>query len=382
MAAMGVDEAPWRSVDQLTRRTRWMVHSDPTPQSINPSRIETLSIGAQQNWHCLGSGADRKWDSQSVDSEASTVATRTPEEQAAESNGPASRETGPKPGPLVNPKNQGLLCSQARPTLIFDWDDTLFPCSHITSVLRRVFRGANEGHVKIGPQAPEYAELARHARLVRDVLHAASEVAHVAIVTSATRGWIPFTTECYLPGLDIEELLLALDITVYYANEFADGLSTPYVWDSTNVDPQVAAKRNAMAFCLEAIYDTGSDAWRAMSIGDSMVEQVALKEVMRIVEREKPSVQQPMCKTVKLMEVPSIVELGSELKILRRWLSNFDFDMCEVDDFILDSEKLISASPDMPPVPPDLPPEPPTQNSCTISTAHEATVWMTKCRSF
>jgi len=236
--------------------------------------------------------------------------------------------------------------------------------------------------VKIGPQAPEYAELARHARLVRDVLHAASEVAHVAIVTSATRGWIPFTTECYLPGLDIEELLLALDITVYYANEFADGLSTPYVWDSTNVDPQVAAKRNAMAFCLEAIYDTGSDAWRAMSIGDSMVEQVALKEVMRIVEREKPSVQQPMCKTVKLMEVPSIVELGSELKILRRWLSNFDFDMCEVDDFILDSEKLISASPDMPPVPPDLPPEPPTQNSCTISTAHEATVWMTKCRSF
>jgi len=334
----------------------WVAFSDPEPQSTRSSRIGSEISSPRRVLFGAGKGLDRGWECESIDSEGSTVATSRDDPESSESPKFWGSQLAHRPSIYLRPEVHDIVNQQERPTIIFDWDDTLFPRTFVMDVVRPTLH-TDDFHVKLDESSPFYNTLWRHSNLIRELLYAASAVGNIAIITSSTRGWVPFSADRYLPGLDIEELQLALDLPVYYADEHADGFSSSVVWDREPLDSQVVKKRNAMAHCLEVVYENRDEPWRAISIGDSGAEKDAIKEVIRAVEQEKPPAQQPMCKTVKMMEWPGIDDLGAELRILHRWLATLDFSMCEVDDFLLDAEKLVSMSPDMPPIPPDLPPE-------------------------
>eukprot|EP00418_Pyrodinium_bahamense_P071808 CAMPEP_0179090684 /NCGR_PEP_ID=MMETSP0796-20121207/41385_1 /TAXON_ID=73915 /ORGANISM="Pyrodinium bahamense, Strain pbaha01" /LENGTH=391 /DNA_ID=CAMNT_0020788259 /DNA_START=48 /DNA_END=1223 /DNA_ORIENTATION=+ len=232
--------------------------------------------------------------------------------------------------------------------IIFDWDDTLLPTSFVcdavkicppkyaaTALSRR--NGLRRGGAKVvaGPRLsqdfPCYGALQKHADLVHQLLTAASGLARVAIVTSASRPWVFESAEQYLPGLDLTGLLQDLQIPVYYAHEHR----RPDSAAEEDMDILVSCKRNAMAEFLQQA-SSGVDTLRnVMSIGDSLIEKDAVKAVLREdlqTPSQTPS-QRPLCKTVKLMPDPTLKQLSEELHLLRLHLRRLalhcnDFDLC------------------------------------------------------
>eukprot|EP00440_Ansanella_granifera_P075111 gb/GFBE01081513.1/.p1 GENE.gb/GFBE01081513.1/~~gb/GFBE01081513.1/.p1 ORF type:complete len:521 (+),score=110.75 gb/GFBE01081513.1/:1-1563(+) len=102
-------------------------------------------------------------------------------------------------------------------------------------------------------------------------------------------------------------------------------------------DPYVEAKRIDMATCLDKFYGRGHSGWKqnVLSIGDATTEQQAIKEVLQnrplkpCWKQESPK---PFCKTVNLIDRPSLEQLSNELRILLVWLSRMveydkDFDL-------------------------------------------------------
>lgn len=100
--------------------------------------------------------------------------------------------------------------------IIFDWDDTLLPTTFIVQQILPNLPEA-EWDVKLKRGKPYYEELAAHAHIVGFVLRAARRAGRVAIVTNSMSPWVVASAERYLPGLDIQSILLELDIPVYYA---------------------------------------------------------------------------------------------------------------------------------------------------------------------
>lgn len=197
--------------------------------------------------------------------------------------------------------------------IIIDWDDTLLP----TSFLKEMPRNSPGLVGKPLDTLPCYESLKDHAGLVKKLLQAASVVAHISIVTLSARPWVKMSSETYLPGLDIESLLRDLDIPVYYATEYLE----PAVPLDASIDqtPCLAtvSKRNAMTEFMRRL--CASKTWAGsrlsvLSIGDSLVEQQALKDCCRRWAGLRPSDRRPLCKTVKLMDKPSLQQLSDELR--------------------------------------------------------------------
>lgn len=304
-------------------------------------------------------------------------------------------------------------------TIIFDWDDTLFPTSYVTGEVLPSISGG-ETFPQLPKSSPFYKPLAELAHLVEYVLRAARALARVAIVTLSMSPWVPFSAIRYLPGLDIEELLLELDIPVYYSRGSYDRIcqsindSVKYwkvtlpsgpgsvglklrrlendsyevtgvgeqglvaTWNrehpadsickgdvvfdvngvnrslevefrscvltgksavlqmgrqSSTIDPHKEAKRIDMAKCLKTFYGSLPNAsWNVVSVGDSMAEHQALKEVLSEAEGTK-------CKTVHLLDKPKLDQLSNQLRVFLVWLPRilqhekaFDLDMDRLGD--------------------------------------------------
>eukprot|EP00931_Biecheleriopsis_adriatica_P050374 TRINITY_DN29159_c0_g1_i1.p1 TRINITY_DN29159_c0_g1~~TRINITY_DN29159_c0_g1_i1.p1 ORF type:complete len:537 (-),score=86.74 TRINITY_DN29159_c0_g1_i1:5-1549(-) len=108
-------------------------------------------------------------------------------------------------------------------------------------------------------------------------------------------------------------------------------------------DPYVEAKRLDMVMCLDKFYAGHAD-WRknVLSIGDASTEQEAIKQVLHDRPSGSPDWQAsslPLCKTVNLIDHPSLEQLSNELRILLVWLSrmveydkDFDLSMDGLDD--------------------------------------------------
>lgn len=214
------------------------------------------------------------------------------------------------------------LASPDRAVIILDWDDTLLPTSFIKQV---VVPGLDEDD-RDGPVPPEshfFSELRLHAGVVEEILRAASQVARVAIVTLATRWWVHISAERYLPGLDLNLLLQELNLTVYPADRQSAMVKALAM---SGRDPCKVAKKNAMLKCLKKLYYGIECPWNVISIGDSTIEQEAIKECVSGTAKQKS-----LCKTVKLPESMSLAELRSELQqlvpVLQRLVSyGKDFD--------------------------------------------------------
>jgi len=149
-------------------------------------------------------------------------------------------------------------------------------------------------------------ELHQHSATVVAILQAAREVARVGVVTLATREWVASSSRRLFPGLDVNALFNELGIQVYCAVA-AKGSRTV-----SGVDPYVVAKKKAMSKCLQQMYRFKSSqlCWNVTSIGDSSVEQHALKELLKEHSRNT------LCKTVKLAGEPTLERLTCQLESL------------------------------------------------------------------
>lgn len=213
--------------------------------------------------------------------------------------------------------------SETSSVIIFDWDDTLLPTWFISEVVKPCI-----GEGPVPEESAFYEVLASHAQIIRTTLEAAREVALVQIVTLAARPWVETSAQHYLPGLDLRDLLRGLGIRVYYARECIRGQNKVQAVDqrTEGVDLYMVAKRMAMVRCLRKLSFKPGAKWNVVSIGDSPAEHEALKEVLWSNDGDS------LCKTVKLMDDPSIDVLGNELELLRKWFGRMisyeeDFDI-------------------------------------------------------
>jgi len=302
------------------RRALALLHRATTNESLR-SWATTESAG--------GSSAGRRGAGGLISSEASTgtsvyscdsasdVGSPRP---AAESGGDSSRarramrtlgsiarvfSLGRSPGPAGRLEDNAVI--------IFDWDDTLVPTcwgsddsGPETCVRRDVLK--------------HYGALLKHVSIVEAVLRAAREVAHVCIVTLANREWMNEAAQHLLPDLNIDAIFAELDIDVRHAavskNERSDFVTA-----------RVIAKKKAMSKCLNQFYRSkgGKPRWNILSVGDSEIEQRALKELLK----ESPG--KPVCKTCKFDEDPSLEQLTSQLEALLPHLQRMAVHPKDVD---------------------------------------------------
>lgn len=224
------------------------------------------------------------------------------------------------------PRTSGAFTGRSDSMIIFDWDDTLLP----TSFFKEMPVASPDFVGQPLHSLPFYQSLMEHADLVQQILRAASAIAHISIVTLSARPWVLMSSETYLPGLDMEALMQELDIPVFYATEHLDFLDV-----SKNPDACLAtiSKRNAMTDNLRrncASNALSGPRLSVLSIGDSLVEQQALKDCCLGWGGLKPIVQRPFCKTVKLIDKPSLQTLSGELRYL---LSGLQSMASRDDDF-------------------------------------------------
>eukprot|EP00747_Dinoflagellata_sp_TGD_P179254 gnl/TRDRNA2_/TRDRNA2_29779_c0_seq1.p1 gnl/TRDRNA2_/TRDRNA2_29779_c0~~gnl/TRDRNA2_/TRDRNA2_29779_c0_seq1.p1 ORF type:complete len:393 (+),score=103.44 gnl/TRDRNA2_/TRDRNA2_29779_c0_seq1:167-1345(+) len=222
--------------------------------------------------------------------------------------------------------------------IIFDWDDTLFPTWFIMEVLLPCLPNISKMDETVCKAAKASlsdsaftAVLTEHTKTMVSLLHAARAIGRVGIVTLSRRPWVNTSAEQYLLGVDFSALLEELEIPVIYARETVKRSMFNQAQMEEGVDPFTVVKQAAMAKVLKKLY--GKNPWKnIISIGDSCIERDAIKEVLWNHEPADGSGHQARCKTVKLMEEPSVEQLSAELLILQTWLRQMakqteDFDI-------------------------------------------------------
>eukprot|EP00425_Heterocapsa_triquetra_P005921 CAMPEP_0195160652 /NCGR_PEP_ID=MMETSP0448-20130528/186773_1 /TAXON_ID=66468 /ORGANISM="Heterocapsa triquestra, Strain CCMP 448" /LENGTH=355 /DNA_ID=CAMNT_0040199453 /DNA_START=67 /DNA_END=1135 /DNA_ORIENTATION=+ len=234
---------------------------------------------------------------------------------------PSKRVMSPVP-----PASPSKHVKPGKSVVIFDWDDTLFPTWYITDVVWPCI--GKEASVPV--DSPFWDGLSAHAQAVKTVLTAARKCARVAIITLAQRPWVNTSAEICLPGLDLQDLLEELDIPVLYAREHVSPTSAIRVDGIDGVSCNIIAKRNAMVKCLKMFGGQHGKVSNVISVGDSLVEKHACKEVAW-------SKNDLLCKTVKLLVDPPLPHLTSELQVLSGWLCQM---LLHEEDFDISLESL------------------------------------------
>ncbi|CAJ1361842.1 unnamed protein product [Effrenium voratum] len=220
--------------------------------------------------------------------------------------------------------------------IIFDWDDTLFPTWFVTEVVNPCLEDV---HCERLPTDSPFVEcLTSQGQAVEDLLRCARSCGHVGIVTLAQKPWVLNSAAKYLPGLDLPGLLEELHIPVIYARECLKR----YVIQEGMQDGAclwTLAKQAGMRKVLRFLYGRDRPWMNVLSIGDSTVERTAIMELMWSSQHEEDaSGRLPCCKTIKLMDDPSVEQLHTQLIMLSMWMvqlsqhgQDFDFSLDDSD---------------------------------------------------
>jgi len=218
---------------------------------------------------------------------------------------------------------------------VFDWDDTLLPTWYVKSVVEPCLGG----ETSVGPESPFHEALHTHAALVEETLRAARAFGHVAIVTLSSQGWVFKSAARFLPGLDMQRLVDELAIPVLAIGRAIRSRQAISESLAEGVDLLEVCRAAAMEACLRKICRRREVRLNVISVSDQeagSLEQEALREVLWCPRRSRLPLLQHLCKTVKFVEEPSLVELGCQLKVLNFWhpamaghTQDFDLDLSE-----------------------------------------------------
>jgi hypothetical protein len=198
----------------------------------------------------------------------------------------------------------------------------------------------------------ENAPLVAHTRIVAALLRYAATLGQVTIVTMAREGWVEATIDYLMP--ELHEVLDELNITIHYASAgfHRRPAYKDYVAEVTVDDVSQALKTIAVRSVLKKFYSTGrrgsrlgptrARSWKnVISIGDSCAERHALQDVIfRHKQRDRHGDwKNCRCKVVKLLEEPSLEDLGNQLNHLSSFIldlvlrdGDIDMDMKDAVD--------------------------------------------------
>lgn len=202
--------------------------------------------------------------------------------------------------------------------IMFDWDDTLCPTWFITEVLAPCDPAAAiQGGLPLAQDSPFYEALSLHAKAVEATLRLAASLGHVCIVTLAQRSWLMESAARFLPGLNLAKLLKDLHVRVFYARDYVHSHDVAAAEEQEGVNPWAVAKGHAMRRALRQFTRKGVRWTNVLSIGDSAAEHAAITDLLWWHGEE---IGATLCKSLKLMDDPSVRQLGDQLSLLLRWL--------------------------------------------------------------
>jgi len=171
--------------------------------------------------------------------------------------------------------------------------------------------------------------------LVERTLRTAKTLGQVAIVTLADRSWF-LESASLLLGLDFSALLVELDIDVFYAREEDE--------NPCSRKDFLACKRACMVRCMNSWKNAGafdaSSPLSMLSIGDSNIERDALRSLAENPDGWGLDDEPPLCKTLKLMEEPTLQQLSDELNSIIRWLGRLACSSSAFDVTVTDPSQL------------------------------------------
>lgn len=194
--------------------------------------------------------------------------------------------------------------------ILLDWDDTLFPTKH----LEVVNNGLGDPRTwDIMPDDSEFAPpLQAFSQTLLAFLQEARSCGLVGIVTLSQRPWVINSASKYLPWLDLGRVLDDLQIPVVYARE---SLNQHMLSEEGGVNIWTLAKTLAMKKILKRLY--GRSPWvNVLSVGDSVTERDALTNLLW------EQAEKSCCKTIKLLNDPTLEQLESQLAIIQNHLPN------------------------------------------------------------
>lgn len=240
---------------------------------------------------------------------------------------------------LGSPSSMGSPNASSRAdgkaTIIFDWDDTLFPTWYVEEVVLPCNPGDTLTEGGRLPEDSSFAkELRVHAVVVEAVLREARRHGNVAIVTLGAKPWVQTSAERWLPTLCFPSLKKELGIKVVYARDCIKRHNRGDGLQEGGGSICTFAKALAMQKVVQAELRRGVFSGNLLSIGDSSFERDAAKEFLwRFSETPRHRHLDPVCKTVKLLDDPNLEELQMQLGFVSDWLPHMvsqpdDFDLC------------------------------------------------------
>jgi len=227
--------------------------------------------------------------------------------------------------------------------IIFDWDDTLFPTSYLRHQVGYI-RTSIEHPTELPQIAGEAMRF--HTKVVNDLLRLAGRLGQVLIVTMATEIWVSQCAEKHMPGC--HDLLQAVGAQVVAAR-CGVPVKQKRQACSNDRDPSQYLKTCAMQRAVRDFYTKGRRrSWKNLvSIGDSSAERCALQDVVfRRVQRSRHGRwKECRCKTLMLMQEPSLEQLTAQLQRVRQSLpalvthdGDVDTILDSLDDVLCESD--------------------------------------------
>lgn len=263
-------------------------------------------------------------------------------------------------GTMLLPKggrrnSQATFSSASQTVIIFDWDDTLFPTTHIRDDLElRWQKPLDQQSLPAAQKAAIRDNLDKCAKEVTELLQLASGCGKVILVTLAKSPWVEESCKNFFPT--IGGLIKELQVPVVYAQEGMTQVDYNKAAMKTNEDIEKYwsnIKGQAIAHEVKQFYTQyQGQSWKnIISIGDSDFErlgtQAATKDYMKkngLSEAQEDvevdgHVFKVRTKTFKLVDQPTIEELTVEVGMLVKWLPlmvrldrGFDVNLNEVDN--------------------------------------------------
>lgn len=246
-------------------------------------------------------------------------------------------------GPRRRRNSQRLFAARAQTCIVLDWDDTLYPSTHLAAL------SESEEQTMDSTWSPACEQRAL------DLVRLANRLGKVVVVTLADKGWVERCCRDVCPRLGA--VLNELNIKVVSAK--VEGAGTSYAM----------MKRMAISAELHAFYSQYErQSWKnVISIGDSNFErfgtmqatadylwerQLAASRDHDSSTRRRSVAQLPSgeidvgghihkvrTKTLKMVQSPSIQELALQIGMLQQWLPlivsldrNFDMELSDLSD--------------------------------------------------
>lgn len=230
--------------------------------------------------------------------------------------------------------------------IIFDFDDSLFPTSHIANRCPKLWHAIHDEFSQprcernTSEESSERAvgaveelfdsdvdrdALAECALTAAATLRLAASLGRVCVVTMAKKGWVEACCLTAMP--ELLDALQELDISIFHAREAVPRRLLRRAAQEGLAIGQFC-KEHAMKRALQemtaanASLGLGPTTWRSvLSVGDSEDERLALQEVlMSSGDAGRGCLKSCYCKTVQFITSPGIEVVLAQLQILVSWL--------------------------------------------------------------